>query len=154
MKEELKITNRKQKLQILTLIPNSWSVRKATEEFQVSESTIQKAKILRAEKGIIGYADTTKQQRLSQELLGTVTNIYCDDEFSRQVSGKKDDVSVSKNVLVSKGLLLCKFFSHINPNTQTTSWIFEVYQSKTKMLYQCWSKRYSFCLCMHNSPES
>ena len=37
MKEKLKISNRKQKLQILTLIPNSWSVRKATEEFQVSK---------------------------------------------------------------------------------------------------------------------
>ena len=76
MKEKLKISNRKQKLQILTLIPNSWSVRKATEEFHVSKSTIQKAKILRAEKGIIVYQDTTKQQRLTQELLDTVTDIY------------------------------------------------------------------------------
>ena len=76
MKEKLKISNRKQKLQILTLIPNSWSVRKATEEFHVSKSTIQKAKILRAEKGIVVYQDTTKRQRLTQELLDTVTDIY------------------------------------------------------------------------------
>ena len=76
MKEKLKISNRKQKLQILTLIPNSWSVRKETEEFQVSKSTIQKAKILRAEEGNIGYPDTTKRQRLSRELLDTVLPIY------------------------------------------------------------------------------
>ena len=46
-------------------------------------------------------------KRLSQELLDTVTDIYCDDEFSRQLPGKKDYVSVSKNVYVSKQLLLC-----------------------------------------------
>ena len=107
MKEKLKISNRKQKLQILTLIPNSWSVRKANEEFQVSKSTIQKVKILRAEKCIIGYPDTTKRQRLSQELLETVSNIYCDVKFSRNFPGKKNYVSVSKNVHVSKELLLC-----------------------------------------------
>ena len=44
MKEKLKISSRKQKLQILTLIPKSWSVRKASEEFQVSKSTIKKSK--------------------------------------------------------------------------------------------------------------
>ena len=46
MKEKMKLSNRNEKLQILTLIPKSWSIRKAAEEFGVSKSTIQKAKLL------------------------------------------------------------------------------------------------------------
>ena len=46
MKEKMKLSNRNEKLQILTLIPKSWSFRKAAEEFGVSKSTIQKAKLL------------------------------------------------------------------------------------------------------------
>ena len=44
MKEKMKLSNRNEKLQILTLIPKSWSIRKAAKEFGVSKSTIQKAK--------------------------------------------------------------------------------------------------------------
>ena len=33
MKEKLKISNRREQLQVLTLIPKSWSVQKAAKEF-------------------------------------------------------------------------------------------------------------------------
>ena len=107
MKEKLKVSDQKQKLQILTLTPDSWSVRKAAECFKVSKSTIQQAKLLKAEKGIVGYPDMKKRQKLSQVVLDTIYEIYCDDEFSRQLPGKKDYISISRNVHVSKRLLLC-----------------------------------------------
>ena len=40
MKEKMQLSNKNEKLQILTLIPKSWSIRKAAEEFGVSKSTI------------------------------------------------------------------------------------------------------------------
>ena len=107
IKDKLKVSNRRGKLQLLTLVPNSWSVRKAANVFSVSKSTIQKARILKAEKGIAGCPEIVKRQRLSQEVIDTIIEFYCDDEFSRQLPGKKDCVSVGKNNHVSKRLLLC-----------------------------------------------
>ena len=40
------------------------------------------------------YPDLTKRQKLSQEIIYTVKTFYCDDQFSRQLPGKKDSVSV------------------------------------------------------------
>ena len=53
MKDKLKISNRRKRLQILTLVPNSWSLRKAAEVFQISKSTIQIVQLLRDEKGML-----------------------------------------------------------------------------------------------------
>ena len=66
MNEKLKVSNQKQKLQILTLTPDSWSVRKAAEFFKVSKSTIQKAKLLKSGKGIAGYPDMKKRNTESR----------------------------------------------------------------------------------------
>ena len=46
MKKKLETGNRHKKLQILALVPKSWSIRKATKEFGVSKKNIQKAKNL------------------------------------------------------------------------------------------------------------
>lgn len=47
MKEKLKVSKRREQLQILTVVPKSWSVWKAAKEFSVSKIKIQKAKLLR-----------------------------------------------------------------------------------------------------------
>ena len=57
MRGKMHLSNRNGKLQILTLITKSWSIRKAAEEFGVSEITIQKAKFLRDKKGIISLPE-------------------------------------------------------------------------------------------------
>ena len=44
---------KQKQLQILGLTPQSWLVRKAAEVFKVSKSTIQQAKLLKAEKGLL-----------------------------------------------------------------------------------------------------
>ena len=50
MKEKVKASTRRRKIQILTLTPESWSIRKAAKEFQVSKKTIQKAWTLKEER--------------------------------------------------------------------------------------------------------
>ena len=43
MKKKLETVNRHRKLQILTLVPKSWSIRKAAEEFGVSKKNYSKS---------------------------------------------------------------------------------------------------------------
>ena len=107
MKKKLKESNRREKLQVLTLTPRSWKLRRAAQEFKVSKSTIQKARSLQKRKGIVGIEDIKIRQRLSQQTVTLVNNFYCNDENSRQLPGKKDSVSVAMNERVSKRLLLC-----------------------------------------------
>ena len=71
------------------------------------KKTTQKAKKLKEEKGIAAYPDFVTRQKMSQEVLLSVRDFYCDNEFSRQLPGKKDYVSISKNQHMSKRSLLC-----------------------------------------------
>ena len=48
---------------------------------------------------------------LSGKTVNSILEFYQNDEYSRQFSGKKDCVSIGKNVHVSKQLILCKFAS-------------------------------------------
>ena len=52
IKQKLKVSNKRENIQILTLTPESWSLPKTAKEFKVSKATAQKARILREEKGI------------------------------------------------------------------------------------------------------
>ena len=111
MKDKLKIPNRRKRLQILTLVPNSWSLRKAAEVFSVSKSTIQKTWLLQDEKGIAEYPDLLKRQKLTEETINKLkkklTEETINNEFSRQLPGKKDSVSIDRNNHCAKRLLLC-----------------------------------------------
>ena len=49
------------------------------------------------EKGILGIPESKKGRELPQDVLATVKNFYCSDEYSRMMPGKKDFVSVSRN---------------------------------------------------------
>ena len=55
-------------MQILTLDPNSWPLRKVADVFSISKSTIQRVRLLRDQKGILEYPDLIKRQ-LSQEII-------------------------------------------------------------------------------------
>ena len=107
MKEKLKVSNKREKIQILTLIPESWSLRKTAKELKVSKATARKARILREEKGILVVPQPVIEKRLSEKTVNSVLEFYQNDEYSRQLPGKKDCVSIGKNVHVSKRLILC-----------------------------------------------
>ena len=107
MKEKLKVSNRGQRLQILTLAPRSWSILKTMEEFEVTAYMVRQARKLAAEKGILGTPNEKKGKVISEDLKQRVVAFYCDDEYSRQMPGKKDTVSIRRNVPIQKRLLLC-----------------------------------------------
>jgi hypothetical protein len=48
-----------------------------------------------------------KGKALSEETKRCVIDFYCDDEYSRLMPGKKDCVSIARNVKKQKRLLLC-----------------------------------------------
>ena len=90
MKEKIQLSNRNEKLQILTLIPKFWSNWKAAEEFGVSKSTIHKAKLLRGDtKGIISLPEIFSHSKISEELISNITSFYCDNEYSWQLLERK-----------------------------------------------------------------
>ena len=106
MKEKLKVSNKREKIQILTLIPESWSLRKTAKELKVSKATARKARILREEKGILVVPQPVIEKRLSEKTVNSVLEFYQNDEYSQQFPMKKT-VNIGKNVHVSKRLILC-----------------------------------------------
>ena len=55
----------------------------------------------------MAVSEPKKGKSLPSETLSAVKMFYHDEEYSRQLPGKKDFVSVSKNVHVQKRLILC-----------------------------------------------
>ena len=108
-KEKLsdKATTSSQKLQILTMAPLDWSRQQVAKFFEVSEYLVREARKLAAEKGILALPDAKKGRSLSKEVEDSVRLFFEDDEYSRQMPGTKDFVSVSRNVHKQKRLLLC-----------------------------------------------
>ena len=107
MKEKLKTCNRNQKIQVLTLTPVSWSIRKTATFFDVSIFIVRKSRRILKESGILSMPEKKKGRPLSDETITLVKQFYSDDEFSRQLPGKKDCVSIARNVHMQKRLILC-----------------------------------------------
>ena len=90
-------TDRSQKVQILTVLPKSWSIRKVEEEFGVSNYMAHKAKDLVKDQGILSSPNPKHgSSLLSQATISLVQVFYELDEVSRIMPGKKDFVSIRK----------------------------------------------------------
>ena len=108
MKEKLSTACYSEKVQILTLVPDSWSRTYAAEYFNVSVYRIRRARELKKEKRILAKPNAKQGSKiLSSETLQLVANFFEDDEYSRLMPGKSDCVSISKNCYKQKRLLLC-----------------------------------------------
>ena len=70
--------------------------------FKVSKSTVQKARRLKAEKGIIELPESGIGRKLDKDTVHAVIAFYNDDEFTRQLPGKKDCVSIGKKQFMTK----------------------------------------------------
>jgi hypothetical protein len=89
LKKKLCVSSRLEfKLPILTLPPASWSIKKASVEFGVSERMIKKARKLKMEEGILAIAGKKRGKKLSNEVKQKVLQFFEDDEFSRMCPGK------------------------------------------------------------------
>ena len=89
MKEKLVTASNTEKLQILTLVPDSWSQKYCSEYFGVSEYLIRSARELKQRKGILAQPSQKKGKAMAQETIDLVHAFYEDNEYSRQLSGKK-----------------------------------------------------------------
>lgn len=93
LKDKFSTAQRSEKMQILTLLPKSWSVRQIETEFGASNYMARKAKELVKEKGVMSTPNPKPGQSLSQAITRLVTDSYENDENSRMMPGKKDCVS-------------------------------------------------------------
>ena len=109
MKEKYSTADRSDKIQVLTVLPKSWAIRKIEAEYGASNRMVGKAKELVREKGILSTPNPKPGRTLSQQTADLVTSFYESDEKSRLIPGKKDCVSVRKaggRVNIQKRLVL------------------------------------------------
>ena len=107
MKEKLVTASNTEKLQILTLVPDSWSRKYCSEHFRVSEYLIRSERELKQRKGILAQPSHKKGKAMAQEIIDLVHAFYDDDEYSRQLPRKKDYESIQKGVHKQKQLVMC-----------------------------------------------
>lgn len=104
-------TSRQDKIQILTVLPQSLSINEVMSEFAASRRMIQIAKQLYSETGVISTPTAKAGKVLDPTTSATVQAFYLDDENSRVLAGKKDFVSVKKpsgqRERIQKRLVLC-----------------------------------------------
>ena len=73
------------KIQILTLCPQEWSIEVASEYFGVSKYLIIKSRSLAKKEGVLAVPQTKRGKMLPDQINTLVKNFYEDDENSRQV---------------------------------------------------------------------
>ena len=84
-----------EKVQILTVLPQSWSIRKIQSEFGAPNFTVRKAKAFVAANGILATPNPKPGQSLPLETQDLV-NFYESNSNSRMMAGKKDCISESR----------------------------------------------------------
>lgn len=111
LKNKFKNTTKKsEKIQILTILPESWSTRKVQEEFGATNFMVRKAKKLVKEKGILSTPNLRPGKTIKDDTVTIVKSFYNDDDISRCLPGKKDYKTISTlgvKSKVQKRLLLC-----------------------------------------------
>lgn len=95
LKEKNAVSPRHLQTQLLTLAPDSWSVRKIAETFKVSPYMVRTARKLRQEHGILAEPSARRASTaISSEIELRVKTFYESDEHSRILPGAKDYKSV------------------------------------------------------------
>ena len=95
LKEKFQTAERSQKVQILTLTPDCFSIAETADYFETSTRMVKLARSLKAEQGILPDVPVmSKGRKLTLEDIAKVEAFYESDEVSRQCPGKKDFVSV------------------------------------------------------------
>ena len=114
-------TNYAKKIQMLTLVPRSWSRKRIADHFNVSEYSVRKAIELRDSEGIMALPAAYTRKRISDDTLQAVQATYEDDEYTRLMPGKSDCVSVKgvkhqKRLILSNMRELYQKFKEQNPD--------------------------------------
>ena len=81
-------------VQILTLLPMSWSIKRIENEFKASNYMVRKAKSLVKSGGILYTPNPIQGHGLNSDTKILVQTFYESDDISRVMPGKKDCVSI------------------------------------------------------------
>ena len=103
-------TTRAQKIQILTMVPMTWSRQEAMDYFEVSQYIqymVRTARKLLQQHGILTIPLPRQGKTLDKNIPERIINFYCDNEFTRIMPGISDRISIRKNVHEQKRLILC-----------------------------------------------
>ena len=98
------------KVQVLTVLPRSWSIRMIQTEFGASNFMARRAKQLVMEKGVMSTPDPKPRHCIAKKSIDLVVGFYESDNSSRMMPGRKDFVSVKQvhgRVQIQKRLILC-----------------------------------------------
>jgi hypothetical protein len=118
---------RSEKVQVLTVLPKSWSIKKITDEFQTSNYMARKAKKLVRTSGVLSTPNPKLGKTLKKKTARDVQAFYNCDSISRVMPGKKDYISISidgERHHAQKRLVLCNLkeafqqFKEQNPETK------------------------------------
>jgi hypothetical protein len=82
-------TKRGEQTQILTILPQSWSVRKIEKEFGASNYMARKARKLVKAKGLLSTANPKPGKIMKDDTVKLVCEFYDFGEISRCMSGTK-----------------------------------------------------------------
>jgi hypothetical protein len=113
LKEKFKNENtkRSEQIQILTILPKSWSIRKMASEFNTTRHTASIAKKIVEEKGVLSNPNPKGGKIITQETVNVIKAFYLSEDISRTMPGKKDYCSIIDNergrIHLQKHLLLC-----------------------------------------------
>ena len=140
---------------MLTLAPKSWTRKKISSYFEVSEYLVRTARKVKNENGILSLPGKKTGNPLSPETVNLVINFYQSDEFSRMMPGKKDYVSIKKNQHVQKRLLLLNLnelhvaFKKDYPNVKVSLSKFCTLKPKWCITTNA-SGTHNVCVCIHH----
>lgn len=96
LKKKLEGSTKAQKISLLTLAPESWSITKTATEFGVTEYIVRRSRELKNEQGILPDIVHAKGKPISQQTVKDVTAFYNEDDISRMMPGSKDYKSVKE----------------------------------------------------------
>lgn len=88
------LTKASDKVHALSVLPQSWSINKIQNYFNVTKHMVCKTKALVSEEGVLCTPKPKKGKLLSEEVKDIVKNFYYDIDISREMPGMKDCVIV------------------------------------------------------------
>ena len=154
--EKLQTTSdNRMRVQLLTLAPRSESVTFVAQQFNASKYLVQKSRAVFGEKGILGMPDQYHGHGLSDDVKNIVKLFYQQDEYSRTMPGKKDFVSIKRNVHMQKRLLLCNVnelfaqFKEEHPNIKICRSSFASLRPKWCVTVDT-TGSHSVCVCIYH----
>lgn len=143
------------RIQILTLVPDSWTLQKTADEFQTLIHFARKGRELLRNEGVFGKVHPKQRKVLSPETEDKINDFYTSDENSRVMPSTKDTVSMNVKGLkqkVQKRLLLLSLkelhnmFKQENPNVPVGFSTFAKNRPKNCVL-PGQSETHSVCVC-------